>query len=228
MTYQMYAQIETHMKGQMKDSAHDQMHVYRVLYLALDIAGHEQDVDMDVLIAACLLHDIGRERQSQNLELDHAEIGAEMARGFLEGIGWDAPKIGRVCQCIRDHRYRTGCPPESIEGKILFDADKLDVTGAIGMARTLIYSGQVMEPLYLFDEQGRLVTENGGAEISSFVQEFNYKLRKLYDRFFTARARAIAIKRKRAALSFYDSLIDEIQQSHDMGAERLETILRKL
>lgn len=46
------------------------------------------------------------------------------------------------------HRFRKNRPPESPEAKILFDADKLDVTGAMGVARTLVYQGTMAQPLY--------------------------------------------------------------------------------
>ena len=59
MTKKTYEQLEAYMKSCMQDSAHDMEHIYRVLYTALDIADHEKDVDYDVLICACLLHDIG-------------------------------------------------------------------------------------------------------------------------------------------------------------------------
>lgn len=71
-----YKLIENYMNDCMTDSAHDKEHVYRVLYNALSIADTEDAVDYDVLITACLLHDIGREEQFENPKLNHAEVGA--------------------------------------------------------------------------------------------------------------------------------------------------------
>jgi uncharacterized protein len=65
----------------MKDSAHDTEHIYRVLYVALDIARYEENVDGDVLIAACLLHDIGREEQNADPAVCHAAAGGGKPRG---------------------------------------------------------------------------------------------------------------------------------------------------
>lgn len=222
MTKDEYHKIEAHMLYAMKDSAHDRMHVKRVLYLALDIATHETGVNYDVLIASCLLHDIGRQYQAEDLELDHAEIGAELAYSFLTDLGWDDGKAGHVKACVQSHRYRKGNSPATLEAKILFDADKLDVTGAMGIARTLIYGGQIGEPLYFFDDTGRLITQGGGAEISSFLQEYNYKIVKLYDSFFTDYARALGQKRKRAMTSFYQNLVEEIESAHDSGTRMLD------
>ena len=63
MTKDLYNTLEAYMIASMDDSAHDKEHVYRVLYNALEIAKAEPEVDYDILIAACLLHDIGRKDQ---------------------------------------------------------------------------------------------------------------------------------------------------------------------
>lgn len=217
MTKAEYTIIEDYMLAQMKDSAHDRHHVYRVLNSALDIANYETVDDMDVLIAACLLHDIGREEQFTNLELCHAKIGGETAYEFLLSLGWKEQQALHVKDCISTHRYRIHNPPQSIEAKILFDADKLDVSGAIGIARTLTYAGQISEPIYIIDEAGDIITNGGGAEISSFFQEYNYKLKNIYNSFFTAHARKIAMERKNAAQNFYNSLYSEINTNYENG-----------
>ncbi len=227
MTKTDFTEIENYMISQMQDSAHDRHHVYRVLNAALDIAGHEENVDMDILITACLLHDVGREKQFANLELCHAQIGSEMAYEFLLGRNWKEERAAHVKACILTHRFRKGNPPESIEAKILFDADKLDVTGAIGLARTLIYEGQVCEPLYIMDDQGNILVEGGGDEISSFFQEYNYKLNKLETAFYTERAKELAVGRKKISEDFYNSLYHEIQENYRQGADSLSTWLKE-
>lgn len=82
MRKEVFQKIENHMLSCNNDGAHDHQHIYRVLYHALDIASN-YDVDKDVLIAACLLHDIGRAAQFRDPEADHAVVGAEMAYEFL-------------------------------------------------------------------------------------------------------------------------------------------------
>ncbi len=220
-----YVAIEQYMLGCMKDATHDPMHIYRVLYEALDIAKTEQDCDMDVLIAACLLHDIGREHQNDDLELDHAAIGAPMARDFLLSLGWVRDAADHVADCVRTHRYRKGDAPQTIEAKIVFDADKLEATGAIGLARTLTYGGQFFEPLYLLDADGRIVQDGGGAEISSFFQEYHWKLKGIYDKFLTDRGRELAQGRQASAQHFYHHLEREISECHTAGVQRLSEAL---
>ena len=220
-------EIEAYMLNQMQDSAHDRHHVYRVLNSAFDIANHEGTIDIDVLMAACFLHDIGREKQFSNLELCHAQIGGEMAYAFLLTREWPEQKALHVKECISTHRYRGNNTPQSIEAKILFDADKLDSSGAIGIARTLIYEGQVAEPLYIIDEHGNIVIDGGGVEISSFFQEYNYKLKNVYASFFTERARTIAMKRQKTAIDFYEGLYSEIASNYENGINRYSVLSGK-
>ena len=80
--------IEKYMLECMKDSAHDPEHIYRVLYLSLNIASKRNDkINHDVLITSCLLHDIGREEQFKNNKICHAQIGSIMAKDFLLNNG---------------------------------------------------------------------------------------------------------------------------------------------
>ena len=156
MRKENYELMENYMLSCMEDSAHDQEHIYRVLYHALEIAGEEVAVDYDVLIAACLLHDIGRKEQFADPTLCHALVGAEKAYRFLMTNGFDEDFSQKVKHCIQTHRFRKSMQPESLEVKILFDADKLDVTGALGIARTLMYKGNVAEPIYHVLPNGRI------------------------------------------------------------------------
>ncbi len=216
----VYKSIEQYMLSCMGDSAHDKDHVYRVLYSALEIAEYESNVNIDVLIAACLLHDIGRRAQFADPLICHAAKGGEMAYEYLLGIGWSALDSEHVRNCILTHRFRGGEAPRSIEAKILFDSDKLDVTGAVGVARTLMYNGQASEPLYSLDASGNLLDGSDDME-PSFFQEYKFKLEKLYELFYTKRAREIAWQRKSAAESFYFSVLSEVKSCYENGKNTL-------
>jgi len=221
MTKDTYVDIENFMLTQMKDSAHDKHHVYRVLNFALDIYGHEKDVNFDVLVAACLLHDVGREKQFADLgKLCHAQIGSEMAYDFLISRKWKEEKATHVKECISSHRYRGNNVPTSIEAKILFDADKLDVSGAIGIARTLLYEGHVADPFYIMDDDGHIIVDKGGAERSSFFQEYNFKLKKIYNSFYTSRAKAVALEAQKTAIDFYNGLFNEVTKNYENGMKK--------
>lgn len=223
MDKKMYEKIEKYMLSCMNDGAHDCQHIYRVLYHALNIA-QDYDVDKDVLIAAALLHDIGREAQFRDPQADHAAIGAEMAYDFLKKLGWAEDKAQHVRACIATHRFRTESPQASIEAKILYDADKLEAAGLMGIARTLAYKGIVAEPLYIVDQEGRLLLEDD--DNPSFFQEYNFKLKNVYDRFYTDMARIIAESRRSAAESFFNSIFDEVASTLNTGVNLLKNELK--
>ena len=222
MNIETYKELEAYMRSHMNDSAHDCLHVYRVLYLALDIAEYEADTDTEALITACLLHDIGRQKQFKNPELCHAVVGGEMAYEYLIQQNHSEEKARHVRACIKSHRYRASNPPESIEAKILFDADKIDVSGAVGIARTLLYKGHECEPLYLVDENNCISDATGDTAEISFFQEYNFKLKNLYSGFFTKRGSEIAGQRRAAAEHFYDNLLNEVKTTHEIGLKYLE------
>ena len=216
MNNDTYCLLEHYMLECMGDSAHDKDHIYRVLYNAMDIAQAEQNVDYDVLICACLLHDIGRKEQFENPKLCHAMVGGEKAYRFLIDNHFDQDFADKVKHCIQTHRYRQNNPPRSLEAQILFDADKIDATGAVGIARTLFYKGTVGEPLYSLLSDGK-VSDGTDDEKPSFFQEYKYKLEKLYDRFYTKRGNEIAKERQKTAVAFYNAMLKEVSDSYDRG-----------
>lgn len=224
MKKEKYKIIEDYMLQCMEDSAHDKEHVYRVLYIALDIANSEEKVDYDVLITACLLHDIARKEQFENPHLCHAAVGAVKAYDFLIKRGFDIAFADKVANCIRAHRYRSNNAPETIEEKILFDADKIDATGTLGIARTLVYKGKLGEPLYSLNREREVLD---GAEDSqpSFFQEYKLKLERLYTKFYTKRGHEIAMQRQHTAVAFYESMYKEVQDTYRRGQSLLSSKL---
>ena len=187
-------EIRRYMHSFAKDSAHDVSHVYRVLNHALKLA-ENYDVNMDILVAACLLHDIGRPAQFANPSLCHAKVGSEMAYQFLKELGWSEEDCAHIKHCIIAHRFTQSAQPETVEAKILFDADKLDVIGALGIARTLQYEGKM------------------NASLIEFFNEYDRKLIKLYDVFYTKEAKQIATGGKDLLESFYCALQSQLDTS---------------
>lgn len=212
MTKENFSLIENYMLKCVGDSAHDKEHIYRVLYTAQHIAHFCGNVDTDILIAACLLHDIAREEQLKNPEICHAERGAEKAYIFLTQNGFKELFAKKVSDCILTHRFRNDRQPQSTEAKILFDADKIDVAGAMGIARTLIYSGETRRPLYSVINDGEI--NDGTIKDDTFFAEYKFKLERLYDRFYTEKGREIALERKKHAEDFYNNLLSEISETY--------------
>ena len=226
MTRQTYALLERYMLSCMEDSAHDAEHIYRVLYHALQIAKTQENVDYDVLIAACLLHDVGRKEQFADPGLCHAEVGSQKAWSFLVNNGFSEDFAGKVRHCVLTHRFRKDRHPQTLEAKILFDADKLDVTGALGIARTLLYQGDRKQPLYTRRSDGTVCDGTQNPQ-NSFFREYQVKLAKLYDRFYTDEGSRIAGERKQIAEAFYGSLYREITMSEAAGGKLLQEKLEE-
>ena len=226
MNRETYRLVEDYMLSCLRDSAHDREHIYRVLYAALDIANHEDLVNQDVLICACLLHDVGRPAQAANPKLCHAAVGAEMARAFLTEQGFGPAFAAQVADCVRAHRFRGQATCGSIEAKILFDADKLDAIGALGVARTLLYQGQASEPLYTRLPDGTVCDGSGDAP-ASFFREYRFKLQNLRGKLNTRRARELADARQDAAERFYRALLGEVRALDESGPANLRRILEK-
>jgi len=224
MNKQSYTLIENYMLSCMEDSAHGEDHIYRVLYQALEIAKTEENVDYDVLITACLLHDVGRKEQFADPKVCHAMAGAEKAYTFLTENGFEDEFAQKIRHCIQAHRYRKNNQPQTLEAKILFDADKLDVVGAMGIARTLLYKGKMGEPLYSLLEDGS-VSDGTGDVTPSFFQEYKYKLENLYTKFYTKKAAQLAKQRQAAAADFYNNLYKEVKDSYGNGKEELGKLL---
>lgn len=211
-----YKRLEGYMLSCMKDSAHDREHVYRVLNNAVAIARHEAGIDWDVLIASALLHDISRAEQLADPTVCHALHGAEKAYAFLMAEGFAEDFAAHVRACIQTHRFRKAMPPKSMEARILFDADKLDVAGAIGIARTLEYNGAAGRPLYHRSDDGRISDGRNDTQ-DSFCREYRFKLENIYEHFLTEAGRAMAAKRQNAATSFFSALMEEVDVDIDLS-----------
>ena len=214
MDKSMYNLIKNYMYDCMKDAAHDPEHVFRVLYQSINITSKRtENINYTVLIASCLLHDIGREEQFKNPEVCHAEIGGIMAKEFLLKNNWSEKDTNHVGKCISSHRFRGYNIPETIEAKILFDADKLDVIGCLEIARTLLYDGHIRNKIYTL-KNGKICYGESKCDEETFLKEYNFKLKNLYDKFYTEEARELAHKHKEHAQYFYDKLVEEINNAY--------------
>jgi len=198
----------------MSDSAHDAEHIYRVLNNALHIAEYESGVDIDLLTAACLLHDIGRAEQFADPKICHAACGAQKAYKWLVENGYSEEFSKEVKNCIETHRFRSAISPRSIEAKILFDADNLDVCGAVGIARTLLYAGHVSTPLYALTENGDVSDGSEDTDAWTFFREYKFKLEKACEIFYTKRGSKLSVKRRNAARKFYEALLAEVRECY--------------
>src|SRR6266581_3845097 len=129
-----------------EDAAHDYDHIVRVMSLADRIQASEGG-DLPTIWAAVALHDIGQERERRHGG-DHALIGAELAAELLNDTRFPQHSIPAVQQAIREHRMTGGVTPQTLEGRILYDADKIDCLGAIGIGRLYCITGRYNQKIY--------------------------------------------------------------------------------
>ena len=202
-------------KRELNSSSHDFDHTLRVLNLALKIAEHYPEVNVEVLKASCILHDIARVKEDTNPthSIDHAELGAQMSESVLKDLGYSDYFIKAVSHAIRAHRFRGNVLPETIEAKILSDADKLDAIGAIGIGRAFMIAGEYGERLYVEvneEELGQAKRINNFKEHSPNI-EYLVKLRHIKDRLYTDYAKSIADDRFRFMDDFFKRLEREVR-----------------
>ena len=220
---QLKAIVEKEMKG--ASPAHDIDHVMRVYNLCLKLAKHYPNVDLGVLKISALLHDIARLREDANghshsLKVDHAVLGAEMSVRILRKLGYSDERIEQVTHCIRAHRFRGENQPITMEAKILSDADKLDVLGATGVARSFTIGGECGERIYSGIPVDEYVKKNfvGGKVNGRIIDpsehspnlEFETKFKRVPEKLYTGEARKIAEQRLGFMEQFFDRLKKEI------------------
>ena len=169
-----------------------------------------EGADLEIVRAAALLHDAQGSAPGgdANKRGNHHHASAEFARQVLETEGWPEDRIRAVLHCIRAHRFRDlSEPPQTLEAKILFDADKLDVLGAIGAVRTIIYAVLDGKPVYSEpSDHFRQTGKEEPGELHSSYHEFLFKLVKIKDRLFTPTAKRLAEDRHAYLVNFYEEL----------------------
>lgn len=191
--------------------AHDFSHIERVFNLAIKI-GKSEGADLWVLGLAALFHDLARDEEVHSGgENCHARTGALKTRKILEVQGEKLAIIDSVCECIATHRYRDQNPPRTLEGKCLFDADKLDSLGAVGIARAYLWLGERGGTVYVPREKWERTDFNSNRpEDDSLQREWYLKFRHLKDQLYTATARSLAVKRNRTMIDFLETLEREV------------------
>ncbi|MFX0096497.1 MAG: HD domain-containing protein [Candidatus Hodarchaeota archaeon] len=185
--------VEDYVRANMpNDLHHDYWHVKRVENYAIQIAG-EEEADEYIVRLAALLHDIGRKSEKQ-VGHSHTIIGSEMARRVLGELDVDNKTIKRVTACIASHsRISSERKPESLEAKVVYDADGLDMVGAVGLLRTVLNA--------VID----------GGNWGDIMCKVKWRLELLND-FKTSSGKRIVAEREELVKSFGDQLFRELKQ----------------
>jgi uncharacterized protein len=191
---------------------HDWTHVERVHNLALNI-GKKEKADLSILSAASLLHDIGRKKEMASRgTFCHAEMGAELADKILHKYKIDQDIIDNILHCIICHRYRNKHIPKTIEAKVLFDADKLDSIGAVGIGRIFLFAGYLHNALYtgnekkiLKEKKDKSYTDNNTA-----IMEYEFKLKNIKNKMLTKTGKSIAKERHDFMVAYFKRFWNEV------------------
>jgi len=195
--------------------SHGPDHSDRVFQMAMAI-GRAMDARLDILAPAALLHDIGRNQESRSRGgVCHADTGAEMAKPILRELGYDNSDNDAICHCIRAHRFRSATRPESLEARILFDADKLDSIGAIGIGRAFLFAGQIGARLHNADLDPA-DTDSYSTEDTAY-REFQVKMSRVRGRMLTPIGQQLASRRHEFMEIFFAELNREIYGSELNG-----------
>lgn len=206
----MIDKIINEVKNKFSNSSksHDWEHTQRVYNMCMHI-GKIENADLEVLRLAALLHDIGREEQDKSKgKICHAERGAVLAKEILEKYNVDKVIIDKVIHCIETHRFRGKKVPQTKEAQILFDADKLDSIGAIGIGRAFIFAGEIGAKVHNKDVD--IKRTKSYTEEDTAYREYMVKLRKVKDKMLTNEGKRIAEGRHKFMEEFFDRLNKEV------------------
>ena len=187
---------------------HDFDHTLRVLRNAELLAKELPAADLRIVRLAALLHDFARpEEMAAKGKLCHAVLGAELVRPLLAEAGFEPETVDRVSQAVLTHRYRANRIPATLEAQIVYDADKLDSLGAVGIGRAFLFAGREHARLHNTREEALGSAESRREETA--YREYLVKLSKLPGCMLTAPGRRIAGERAGFMHEFFDRLNSE-------------------
>lgn len=193
------------------DSAHDVGHTDRVWANSQRIASDEAACDMIVLLAACYLHDLVTLPKNDPQRHLASQMSADAASPVLSELGYTQAQTLRIQHAIIAHSFSANVPPETIEAKVLQDADRIEALGAIGIARCFAVSGALGRPL--FHSEDPFATERPLDDSTYAVDHFACKLLRLPDTMQTVGGRKLAQERANTMRQFLDDLAVELNVS---------------
>ena len=189
------------------DGSHDLAHILRVFRNAMRLHAAEGGKG-HVLAAAVLLHDCVAVEKNSPLRAQASALAAEKASRILKELGWGDEDIADVAHAVTAHSFSANVPPETLEAKILQDADRLDAIGMVGAARCFYIAGRMGSALY--DPADPLAKERPLDDRAFAIDHFETKLFRLADGFRTETGRQMAKARHERLKQVLDLFLDEI------------------
>lgn len=189
------------------DGSHDTAHLARVWANARAIQAQEGG-DAELLAAAVLLHDCVHVEKSSPLRPQASRLAAQRARAILARLGWPAARIDAAAHAIAAHSFSAGIAPETLEARVLQDADRLEAIGAIGIARCFYTAGRMGSLLY--DPADPRAERRALNDRDFAADHFRAKLLKLESGFQTTTGARLARERTRLVANFLAAFEAEI------------------
>lgn len=199
-----------HTVAEKVDGSHDASHLQRVWNNVCAIRDVEGG-DPEILIAATLLHDCVSVEKNSPFRSSASRLAAAKATELLTDMGWGEERIDAVAHAVEAHSFSAAITPETLEAKILQDADRLDALGMIGVARMFYVSGRMGGGLY--DPQDPHAADRDYDDKRFAVDHFHTKLFKLADGFQTSTGARLAQVRHTRMRRFLDELMEEVGAS---------------
>jgi uncharacterized protein len=168
----------------------------------------EEGGDLEVLLAAVLLHDCVAVEKNSPLRSKASALAATKARKVLQALDWQPVRIAAVTHAIETHSFSAGLTPNSLEARIVQDADRLDSLGMIGVARTFYTAGRMGSALY--DPADPTALNRDYDDKRFCLDHFQTKLLHLADGFQTATGQHMAQVRHQRLKGFMETFIEEI------------------
>lgn len=194
------------------DASHDIYHARRVKQNALAIAAREGKGEQNILIAAAYLHDlINLPKNASNVH-EASTLSAEAAHPILVTLNYNESDITAIQHCIAAHSFSANIEPQTLEARILQDADRLESLGALGIARTFYIAAKLNSEL--FDGEDPFAQNRTPNDKRFAIDHFKIKLLTLADTMKTDAGLAIAQERTNTMRTFLDALADEIGAEH--------------
>ncbi|MCL9801405.1 HD domain-containing protein [Pseudomonas sp. AKS31] len=189
------------------DGAHDLAHLQRVWHNVRTLHA-EEGGDLQVLLAAVLLHDCVAVEKNSPLRAQASRLAAEKASAVLATLGWPDEKISAAFHAIEAHSFSANMTPRTLEAKIVQDADRLDSLGMLGVARTFYVAGRMGSALY--DPQDPEAKQRDYDDTRFCLDHFQTKLLHLADGFQTAAGQRLAQVRHQRLKGFMEQFKEEI------------------
>jgi len=189
------------------DAAHDGGHVRRVVANAKKLAEAE-GADLAVVLPAAWLHDCVVIARNSPQRSSASRLAAEHAGALLRAVGYPAQHIPAIEHAIEAHSFSARITPQTLEAKVVQDADRLEALGAVGIARTLITGGANGTPFYDLSEPFPVTRE--ADDRTSIIDHFFTKLLTLAETMQTVAGRAAAQQRAQFLKQYLTQLGGEI------------------